>query len=115
MGNHAGLTNRVGFTPRALDAPDGDATQTDTDIMRVAGETPAPATGRLVYELKAEGEEESAHEFDKRLAIAKQLKVGRFMLKINSDGSVFAGLTDGMAHGSPSGQMIVADDDLRWG
>jgi hypothetical protein len=37
------------------------------------------------------------------------------MLKINSDGPVFAGLTGGVAHGSPSGQMVVADDDLRWG
>jgi len=83
--------------------------------MRVAGEPPATVTARLVCELKAEGEEESAHEFDKRLTIAKQLKAGRFMLKINSDGPVCAGLTGGMAHGSSSGQMVVADDDLRWG
>ena len=60
--------------------------------MRVAGETPSTATARLVCELKAEGENERAHAFDKRLAIAKQLKVGRFMLKINSDGPVFAGM-----------------------
>ena len=32
------------------------------------------------------------HAFDKRLAIAKQLKVGRFVLKIDGDGAVFAGL-----------------------
>ena len=83
--------------------------------MRVACETPSIATARLVCELKAEGEDEREHEFDERLAIAKQLKVGRFILKINSDGPVFAGLTGGVAHGSPSGQMVVADDDLRWG
>jgi hypothetical protein len=83
--------------------------------MRVAGETPATATARLVCELKAEGEEESAPAFDKRLASAKQLKVGRFMRKINRDGPVCAGLTGGMAPGAPSGQMVGADDDLRWG
>jgi hypothetical protein len=82
--------------------------------MRVACETPAIATARLVCELKAEGEEERAHEFDERLAIAQQLKVGRFILKINRDGAVFAGLTGGVVHGSPSGQMVVGDDDLRW-
>src|SRR5262245_11274001 len=50
-----------GFTRRALYPPDGDPTHTETDIMRVTCETPAPATGRLMCELKAEGEEESAH------------------------------------------------------
>ena len=83
--------------------------------MRVAGETPAIQTARLVCELKAEGEEESTHEFDERLAIAQQLKIGRFILKNNRDRPVFTGLTGAVAHGSPSGQMVVADDDLRWG
>jgi hypothetical protein len=68
-----------------------------------------------VCELKAKREDEREHEFDECLAIAKQLKVDRFILKINSDGPVCAGLTGGVAHGSPSGQMAVADDDLRWG
>jgi len=57
------------FTRRALDPPDGDPTHTETDIMRVAGETPTPMTGGLVCELKAQGEEESAHEFHKGLAV----------------------------------------------
>jgi hypothetical protein len=83
--------------------------------MRVACETPAIATARLVCELKTEGEEESTHEFDERLAIVQQLKVGRFMLNINRDGPVCAGLTGGVAYGSPSRQIVVADDDLRWG
>jgi len=72
--------------------------------MRVAGETPATATARLVCELKAEGEDERKHEFDKRLAIAKQLKVGRFILKINGDSPVFAWLFRSASHGSPPGQ-----------
>jgi hypothetical protein len=69
--------------------------------MRVAGETPSTATARLVCELKAEGEEDSAHECDKRLAMAQQLKVGRFIMKINSDGPVFAGRFGRCAHVLP--------------
>src|SRR5262249_9047638 len=41
-----------GFAPCALDPPDGETTQPDTDIMRVADKTPAPATARRVGELK---------------------------------------------------------------
>ena len=67
------------FTRGALDPPDGEPTQPDTDIMGVAGQAPAAATGRLVLELKAQGQEEGEDTFDKRLAIAKQLKVGRFV------------------------------------
>jgi hypothetical protein len=57
--------------------------------MRVTRQAPAAATGRLVLELKAEGEKERQHTFEKRLAVAKQLKVGRFVLKINGEGPVF--------------------------
>ena len=58
-----------GATRGALHPPDGETTQPDTGIMGVACETPSTATTRLVCELKAEGEEESTHEFDERLAI----------------------------------------------
>ena len=60
-----------GFAPRALETPDADATQPDPHIMRVARQAPAPATGGLVNELKAKGQEKSENEFDKRFAIAK--------------------------------------------
>ena len=103
------------FARGALETPDGDTPETDTDIMRVARQASAAATGRLVCELKAEGQEKGEDAFDKRLAIAKQLKVGGFMLEINGEGPVFAGLASGVAHGLPSGQMVVADDDPRWG
>jgi hypothetical protein len=83
--------------------------------MGVAGQAPAAATGRLVGELKAKGQEKGEDAFDKRLAIAKQLKVGGFILEINGEGPVFAGLASGVAHGSSSGQMVIADDDPRWG
>ena len=102
-------------TRGALDTPDGEPTQPDTGIMGVAGETPAAATGRLVCELKAEGEEESAHEFHKGLAIAKQLNVSRVVSKIDSDGAVFAGLFGCCAHVSPPGHQVSSADETRWG
>ena len=92
------------LTRRALYPPDGDPTYTETDIMRVACETPAPVTGGLVCELKAQGEEESAHAFHKGLAVAQQLQIGRVVSKIDRDGAVFAGLFGCCAHVSPPGQ-----------
>jgi hypothetical protein len=91
-----------GFTRRALDTPDGKTTQPDPDIMRVARQAPSAATGRLVCELKADGQDEGKHPFDKGLAIAKQLNVGRFILKIDRDGPICAGLAGGVSHGAPS-------------
>src|ERR671924_1142228 len=102
-------------TRGARDPPDGETTQPDTGIMGVACETPAAATGRLMGELKAEGQEESAHKFHKGLAIAKQLSVSRVVSKIDSDGAVCAGLLGCCAHESPSGQVVVPTDDPRWG
>ena len=90
------------FAPRALDTPDGETTEADTGVMRVACLAPAAATGRFVFQLEAEGEEKSEYALEKRLAIAKALTVGRFLLKIDGDGPIFAGLTGGVAHGSPS-------------
>ena len=58
--------------------------------MRVTREAPAAATGGLVEELKAQGQEEGKHELNKRLAITQQLKVGGFILEIDSNGAVFA-------------------------
>jgi hypothetical protein len=83
--------------------------------MRVAGETPAPVTGGLVGELKAKGEEESAHKFHKGLAIAQQLQIGRVISKIDSDGAVFAGPFGGLPHVSPPGHLVSSVDETRWG
>jgi hypothetical protein len=102
-------------TRRALETPDGDPTQADTDVMGVACQTPISATGGLVLELKAKGHDEGDDTFEERLPIAKQLEVGRFAPEIDSDGAVFAGLASGASHGSPSGQMVVATDDPGWG
>ena len=99
---------------RTLDAPDSDPTEPDTDVMRVAGQAPAAGTSRLVFQLKAQGQEKGEHKFEKRLAVAKQLKVGRFILKINRDGAVFTGLAGCIVPGSSSGQMVAAADDPKW-
>lgn len=104
-----------GLAPRTLETPDADPTQPDTGIVRVARQAPATATGRLVFQLKPDGEDERQHQFNKGLAVAKELKVGRLILEIDGDGSVFAGLTSCVSHGSSSGQMVVAADDPRWG
>jgi len=83
--------------------------------MGVARQAPALAATGLVGELKAEREDKGEHAFDKRFAIAQELKVGGFIVKINGDSPIFAGLVSGIAHGSPSGQMVGAIDDPRWG
>ena len=81
----------------------------------MAGQASTTSTHRLVFELKAARQDEGDHAFDKRLAIAQELKGGRFMLKINSDGAVFAGLAGRILPGSSSGQMVGAADDPTWG
>ena len=102
-------------TRGVLDTPDGKPTQPDTGIMGVACETPTATTGRLVGVLKAEGEEESAHEFYKGLAIAKQLNVRRVVSTIDRDSAVFAGLFGCCAPVSPPGHQVSSADETRWG
>src|SRR5204863_6922554 len=98
----------------ALDPPDGHPTQTDAHIMRMARQAPTSLTRRLVFELQAQGQDKSHHQFHKGLAVAKQLYVGRFVLKIDGDGPVFMGLAGSASHGSSSGQMVGVADDPRW-
>jgi hypothetical protein len=59
-----------------------------------------------VLQLKANGHDEGHDTGEKRLAVAKHLEVGRFSLKIDSDGAVFPWWFGGAAHGSPPGQMV---------
>ena len=63
-------------------------TQTNPDIMGVAGQTPALAAASLVEELTAERENKREHELDKRLVIVQQVSVGRFIVEIDGDGAV---------------------------
>src|SRR5207245_9685203 len=99
----------------ALDAPDRDPTQTDTHVMRVTRQAPAPATGRLVCELKAKRQNEGEDTLEKRLPIAKQLKVSGFILKIDGDGTVCACLFGCFAHVSPPGHQVSSADETRLG
>jgi hypothetical protein len=104
-----------GFTPRTLDAPDGHPTQPDTDIMGVARQAPALATGRLVFQLKTQGQDEGENKFQKRFAIAKQLKVGGFILNIDGNGAVFSCAFGCVSHGSPPGYEVSRAHDTPWG
>ena len=88
-------------TRGALDAPDGEAAQTDSDVMRVARQAPTTATGCLVGELKAKGQEKGEDAFDKRLAVAKELNVGHFIVEIDGDGAVFSRRFGRCAHVFP--------------
>jgi hypothetical protein len=54
-----------------------------------------------MFELQAKGQEKGEDTFEKRFAVAKQLKVGPFILKINRDGPVFTGLAGCGSHGHP--------------
>jgi hypothetical protein len=79
------------FTGRALYPPDRDATQADTGVMGVPRQARSATTGRLVLQLKAEGQDEGEDTFEERLAVVKQLEIGRFILKIDSDRTVLPG------------------------
>src|SRR4030095_3808700 len=92
---------------RALDTPDGDSTQADRDIMRVARQAPPAVTGRLVEELKAKRQHEGENTLEKRLPIAKQMKVCFFVSKIDGNGTVFAGPFGGFPHVSSPGSQVV--------
>src|SRR5712691_6988872 len=82
--------------------------------MRVARQASAPATGRLVGELKPKREDERQDELDKRFAIAEYLEVGRFIAEINGDGTVVAGRLGALSHVSPSVEMAVGVDETSW-
>jgi hypothetical protein len=102
-----------GFAPRTLHPPNGDSTQTNTDIMRVACETPAPAAGGLVLKLKAKGQEKSENELDKRLAVFNQAEIGGFISKIDGDGAVFSRRVGRCVHVSPLCHQVSSADETR--
>ena len=81
-------------TRGARETPDGDAPETDTHIMRVTRQAAAAVTGRLVRELKS-GQDDRRDQFNKGLAVAKPLQVGRFRRQIDGDGPVFEALASG--------------------
>ena len=94
-----------------LDPPDGDPAQPDPYIMGVTRQAPAPATGRLVGELKPKREDERQDELDKRFAIAEYLEVGRFIAEINGDSAIVVGRLGAVSHVSPSVEMAIGVDE----
>jgi hypothetical protein len=96
-----------GFARGALDAPDGDPTQPDTHIMRVTCQTPTSAAGGLVFQLKADREDECQGTLEKRLAVSQQAAVGGFVSKINGDGPVFSRRFGRCAHVSPPCHQVL--------
>jgi hypothetical protein len=88
-------------TRGALEPPDRAPAQPDADILGVAGQAPSAATRGLVGELKADRQDEGQHTFEKRLPIAQELKVGRFVVKIDGDGPVCAWLFGCVTHAPP--------------
>ena len=69
--------------------------------MRMPCQEPAAVTGRLVFQLEAEGEEEGDDTLEKRLPIFHQVKVCRFISKIDGDGAVLSLRFGRCAHVSP--------------
>jgi hypothetical protein len=103
------------FARGALDAPDEDSTQTDARIMRVPRQAPTAATGRLVGELKAQGQDKGEDELDKRLAIVKQAKVSCFIVEIDGDSAIVPRRCGCCAQVSPPEHHVSSVDEIRWG
>jgi hypothetical protein len=101
-------------TRGALETPDGHPTQPDPDIMRVTCQTPASTTGGLVFQLKADGEDEGQDTLEKRLAVSYQAQVGGFVSKIDGDGPVFSRRCGRCAHVSPLCHQVWYADETRW-
>ena len=87
-----------GFACGALDPPDGETTQADTGIVGVTGQAPALAAAGLVYELKAEREDEGEDELDKRFGVAQERKVGRLIVEVDGDRAVLACRFGALSH-----------------
>ena len=94
-------------TRRALETPDGEPTQTDPDVLRVARQASATATGGFVFQLEAEGHDEGDDTFEERLPIAKQLEVRRFAPEIDGDGAVFSRRLSRCAHVLPPVHQVL--------
>jgi hypothetical protein len=74
--------------PSCEDAPDGEATQSDTNVMRVACQASASVAGAWVGTLAAEGEDEGQDIFEERLALMQQVIRGRCIVAIGGDRAV---------------------------
>ena len=73
----------------------------------MACQAPTSLTRRLVSELKAQGQDKGEHAFDKRFAIAKQLIIGRFVLKVDGNGPFSRVWRVVWRMGHPQGRWLV--------
>ena len=79
--------------------------------MGVAGQTATTGTDGLVGKLEADREDKGQDKFHKRFAIAEQLKVGGFVMKIDGDSAVLSRRFGGRSHALPSIEMAVGTDE----
>ena len=61
-----------------------------------------------MFQLKAQGHHEGQDTFEERLAIAKQLQVGRFVVKIDGDSAVVSRQFGRCAMCPPCGKVLVS-------
>src|SRR5262245_1864485 len=100
------------FARGALETPDRETAQADTGIMGMARQAPTTAvTGCLVCELEADSEEKGEDDLEERLGVAQELRVGRFIVEIDGDGTVLACRFDGLSHVLPSVQMAIGTNE----
>jgi hypothetical protein len=99
--------------PCTLETPDDDPTQADTDIMGVARQAPTTTTSHFMCKLKAKRQDEGEDTFDKRLAVTKELEVGRFVLKIDGDGAVCASRFGCFPHVSPPSHQVSSAEETQ--
>src|SRR3977135_981133 len=79
------------------------------------GENTAAVTQGFVIELEAKSQEKGQNEVNERFAIAQQLKVGGFIVKIDGEGAVLAGRFGALSHVSSSVEMAVGADEISCG
>jgi hypothetical protein len=104
------------FARGALETPDRETAQADPGIMGMARQAPTTAvTGCLVCELEAESEEKGEDDLEERLGVAQELSVGRFIVEIDSDGTVVPRPCDAVSNVSPPDHQVSSADETRWG
>jgi hypothetical protein len=109
------LRPQHGFARGALDTPNGEPAQLDTDIMRVTRQASATVTARLVGELKAQSQDKGEDKLDKRLAIVKQANVGGFIVEIDGERAVVPRRCSCCAQSVPPDHHGSSGDETRWG
>jgi hypothetical protein len=92
-----------------------DPAQMDARIVRVTCRALASLTGDLVWELKADGHDESDDTLNECLTVLEKAAVGRFVTEIDDDGAILPSRFGGCAHvSSPCHQVSSAYQTQCW-